>query len=61
MKVNKHRFDCDTVNQNIVRDTRMPYLKILEAQNTQFQKKTISNLISGMVAKNRNLITKNDY
>ena len=36
--VNKHQFDFDTVTQDIVRDTRIPYLKRRVAQYTKFQK-----------------------
>ena len=55
--VNKHQFDFDTVIKNIVRDTKIPYLKRFVAQYTKFQKRYLI-LISGIVVKNLYLITK---
>ena len=57
MVVNKHQFDFDTVNQNIVRDTKIPYLKRFVAQCTQFQEQCLI-LISGIVVQILNSITK---
>ena len=57
--VNKHEFDFDTVInfKNIVRDTKIPHLKRFVAQYTNFQKRYLI-LISGIVVKNLNLVTK---